>query len=388
MALGIKQHGFGLQNELKRHAVALRRSIAIECSARAFNEGHSEMQKTTSVSALTVLDLHDALLEMGVATLEQMTAAGLYRDQLIDQSSHALPAQEQRLDESLLLKLWQLAAANSSLPHIGLLIGQRFNPATRGVLASWLFQCTQVSEALDVFQKHIALMNPSESWIFSEADDSLLLQLSFAADKPYPQAAIERSLSAWLRWCEEMTGQTIRPQRAEFSFSRPEYHQAYVEVFGDTLVYDSPRNCLQLPRSVLDWPIRGANSYLKQIVEQRALQRFEQLQAKHELLARVRQLIQTDLQQGVSIEKVCRELHVSRPTLYRRLKQEGTSFTQLVGDVRKQLAFQQIQQGLPVAQVSDDLGFKDVSTFHRAFKRWFNQSPGEYRGHQRGARKP
>ncbi|QMV64841.1 AraC family transcriptional regulator ligand-binding domain-containing protein [Pseudomonas berkeleyensis] len=346
------------------------------------------MQKTTSVSALTVLDLHDALLEMGVATLEQMTAAGLYRDQLIDQSSHALPAQEQRLDESLLLKLWQLAAANSSLPHIGLLIGQRFNPATRGVLASWLFQCTQVSEALDVFQKHIALMNPSESWIFSEADDSLLLQLSFAADKPYPQAAIERSLSAWLRWCEEMTGQTIRPQRAEFSFSRPEYHQAYVEVFGDTLVYDSPRNCLQLPRSVLDWPIRGASSYLKQIVEQRALQRFEQLQAKHELLARVRQLIQTDLQQGVSIEKVCRKLHVSRPTLYRRLKQEGTSFTQLVGDVRKQLAFQQIRQGLPVAQVSDDLGFKDVSTFHRAFKRWFNQSPGEYRGHQRGARKP
>lgn len=346
------------------------------------------MQKTTSVSALTVLDLHDTLLEMGVTTLEQMTAAGLHREQLIDHGSHALPAQEQRLDESLLLKLWQLAANNSELPHIGLLIGRRFNPATRGILANWLFQCTQVSEALDVFQKHIALMNPSEHWTFSEVEDSLLLQLSFAADKPYPQAAIERSLSAWLRWCEEMTGQAIRPRRAEFTFSRPAHHQAHVEVFGDHLVYDSPRNCLQLPRSVLDWPIRGADDYLKQIVEQRALQHFERLQAKCELLARVRQLIQTGLQQGVSIEKVCKELHVSRPTLYRRLKQEGTSFTQLVGEVRKNLAFEQIRQGVPVAQVSDDLGFKDVSTFHRAFKRWFNQSPGEYRGRQRGARTP
>lgn len=139
---------------------------------------------------------------------------------------------------------------------------------------------------------------------------------------------------------------------------------------------------------MLDWPIRGADDYLKQIVEQRALQHFERLQAKCELRARVRQLIQTGLQQGVSIEKVCKELHVSRPTLYRRLKQEGTSFTQLVGEVRKNLAFEQIRQGLPVAQVSDDLGFKDVSTFHRAFKRWFNQSPGEYRGRQRGARTP
>lgn len=334
------------------------------------------MRRTTSVSAVAVLDLHDLLLAMGVATPAQMRAAGLNRDALIDQRSSALPMQEQRLDESLLLALWQVATSNPQVPHIGLAVGQSFNPATRGVLASWLFQCTQVGEALDVFQQHIALMNPSESWTVSASEEALVLECAFAPDKHYPQAAIERSMSALLRWSEEMTGEPIVPSACEFTFPRPTYHERYTAIFGANLRFASERNCLHLPLAFLQRPIQSANSYLKQIIAARALQTLQQLQAKGELLSRVRQLIQLNLQAGVGIEQVCQALHVSRPTLYRRLKQEGTSFTELVAEVRKDLAYKQIQQGLAVAVVSENLGFKDVSTFHRAFKRWFKQSPG------------
>lgn len=339
------------------------------------------MRGTTYVSAVAVLDLHDLLLAMGVATPAQMHAAGLNRDALIDSSSTALPMQEQRLDESFLLALWRLAASNPQVPHIGLVVGQTFNPATRGMLASWLFQCTQAGEALDVFQKHIALMNPSESWAVSVTEDNLSLELAFAPNKHYPQAAIERSMSALLRWSQELTGEPVVPNACEFAFAQPAYHDLYVEIFGTNLRFDGERNCLHLPRAFLRRPIHSANSYLKQVIEERALRTFQQLQVKGELLGRVRQLIQENLQSGVSIEQACQALHVSRPTLYRRLKQEGTSFTELVTSVRKDLAYKQIRQGLAVAAVSEGLGFKDVSTFHRAFKRWFNQSPGLFRAH-------
>nr|NLU60410.1 AraC family transcriptional regulator [Pseudomonas sp. BIGb0427] len=96
----------------------------------------------------------------------------------------ASPIQEQRVDETQLLALWQFAANNTQLPHIGLLIGQTFNPATHGVLASWLRQCSRVSEVLEVFQRHIALMNPSESWQYSETADALVLEITFAPAKP------------------------------------------------------------------------------------------------------------------------------------------------------------------------------------------------------------
>jgi AraC-like DNA-binding protein len=320
------------------------------------------MGRTTSVSAVAVLDLYDLLLELDVVTHAQLHAAGLSRAALIDHSNPALPLQEQRLDEAFLLALWQVASNNPQIPHIGLVIGQRFNPDNRGVLACWLFQCQQAGEALQVFQRHIALMNPSESWTVHEASEELTLEFSFAANKNYPLAAIERSMSALLRWSEEMTGVYVIPSRCEFSFPRPAHHERYTEIFGANLHFDSRINCLHLPRAFLHNPIRSANNYLKQVLEGRVLQAFQKLQNKGELLGKVRLLIQANLQLGVNIEQVCQSLHVSRPTLYRRLKQEDTSFTELLSSLRKERATQLIQQGLPAIAISDELGFKDVST--------------------------
>ncbi|WP_050425203.1 AraC family transcriptional regulator ligand-binding domain-containing protein [Bradyrhizobium tropiciagri] len=113
---------------------------------------------------MAVLDLHDFLRDRGVATDAQLAEAGLDRAALIDHGSDALPPQEQRLPEALLLALWRIAANNPTLPQIGLLAGQAYNPSTRGVLASLLCHCGDVGEALQVFQHHIALMNPSERW--------------------------------------------------------------------------------------------------------------------------------------------------------------------------------------------------------------------------------
>lgn len=337
------------------------------------------MVRSTRVSAIAVLDLHDQLLHLGVATASQLREAGVDGAKLLDQGHTASPIQEQRADEAQLLALWQFAANNSQLPHIGLLIGQTFNPATHGVLASWLRQCSRVSEALEVFQRHIALMNPSENWQYSETADALVLEIDFAPGKTYPQAAIERSMSAVLRWSREMTGAAVRPLACEFAFPAPAYCARYVELFGSELRFDSDSNRLHLPRDFLQLPILGASDYLRQMLESRARATLAQLQDADSLACTVRRLIHASLPDGMSIEPICQALHVSRATLYRRLKEEGTSFSTLVAEVRRELSAQLIRQGLPVAAVSERLGFRDTSTFHRAFKRWFGCPPGAFR---------
>lgn len=337
------------------------------------------MLRSTSVSALAVLELHDQLLHLGVVTDTQLRDAGVEGAKLLDQGPAASPIQEQRADEAQLLALWQFAANNTQLPHIGLLIGQTFNPATHGVLASWLCQCSRVSEALEVFQRHIALMNPSESWQYRETADALVLEIAFAPGKNYPQAAIERSMSAVLRWSREMTGVALRPLACEFAFPSPAYRARYVELFGSELRFDRERNSLHLPRDFLQLPIRGASDYLRQMLESRARATLAQLQDADTLAGTVRRLIHAGLPDGMSIEPICQALHVSRTTLYRRLKEEGTSFSSLVAEVRQELSAELIRQGLPVAAVSERLGFRDTSTFHRAFRRWFDRPPGAFR---------
>ena len=70
----------------------------------------------------------------------------------------------------------------------------------------------------------------------------------------------------------------------------------------------------------------------------------------------------------------------SQRTLQRRLQEEGTSFQTLLDDTRRELAEQYLAQpGMSLLEIAYLLGFADPSNFFRAFRRWFDATPGEYR---------
>jgi AraC-like DNA-binding protein len=78
--------------------------------------------------------------------------------------------------------------------------------------------------------------------------------------------------------------------------------------------------------------------------------------------------------------QIASDLGLSEHTFQRRLGGEGTSFTKLVDETRRELA----QHHLGYLQTSLSeivylLGYSDQSTFFRACLRWFGASPGEYR---------
>ncbi|MCB1843820.1 MAG: helix-turn-helix transcriptional regulator, partial [Halioglobus sp.] len=73
-------------------------------------------------------------------------------------------------------------------------------------------------------------------------------------------------------------------------------------------------------------------------------------------------------------------LHLSRRTLQRRLRQQGTSYQSLLRDTRLALAHRYLcDEQRSVLEVAYLLGFSDPSTFSRAFKRWTGLAPAEYR---------
>ena len=73
---------------------------------------------------------------------------------------------------------------------------------------------------------------------------------------------------------------------------------------------------------------------------------------------------------------------MSNRTLQRKLKDEGTSFMDLLQDTRLQLARKYLRQpSRSVVETAYMLGFSEPSTFSRAFKRWTGLAPAEYRDH-------
>ena len=67
-------------------------------------------------------------------------------------------------------------------------------------------------------------------------------------------------------------------------------------------------------------------------------------------------------------------------SLRRRLSEEGTSFRQLLEEVRQTLAEELLATGgLTLEEIAERLGYGEVSNFTHAFKRWKGLAPRQYR---------
>lgn len=78
--------------------------------------------------------------------------------------------------------------------------------------------------------------------------------------------------------------------------------------------------------------------------------------------------------------QIAEALHVSNRTLQRKLKEEGTSFMDLLQNTRLQLAQRYLRHpNRSVVETAYLLGFSEPSTFSRAFKRWTGMAPADYR---------
>ena len=98
-------------------------------------------------------------------------------------------------------------------------------------------------------------------------------------------------------------------------------------------------------------------------------------------VSHIKEIIAKNLPSGnVTVEQVARVLGMNTRTLQRALKEKGTSFITLLNDTRMDIAIQFIQdKQMDLTEVAFLLGFAELSTFSRSFKRWTGQSPLQFR---------
>jgi AraC-like DNA-binding protein len=163
----------------------------------------------------------------------------------------------------------------------------------------------------------------------------------------------------------------------EFTHPAPAHAAEYDRVFMAPVTFESRRNAMQLDETWLTHPVALTPSYMFGILTERADAMLAALRAETTLRAQVESLLMTMLHSGcVSVDQVSAKLAMSRQTLYRKLKAEGTTFEAVVDELRHKLALDYIgQRKVSVNQAAYLTGFSDPSAFSRAFKRWTGRSP-------------
>ncbi|WP_394846889.1 ester cyclase [Pendulispora brunnea] len=102
------------------------------------------------------------------------------------------------------------------------------------------------------------------------------------------------------------------------------------------------------------------------------------------LIRQLRECVRDVLAKGagrtLSVSSVARQLGVSQRTLQRRLQEAGSSFSQEVDGVRRELACWYVADtDRPLSEIAFQLGFTEPGSFFRTFRRWTKTTPRRFR---------
>jgi AraC-like DNA-binding protein len=161
----------------------------------------------------------------------------------------------------------------------------------------------------------------------------------------------------------------------------PPHAAEYERVFQCPVHFGSHWNAMQLNPRVAEWRVAQAPRYVFGILARHTDGLLADLEASQSLCSRIEKLVLPTLHHGpVTADEVAARLGFSRQTLFRKLREEGQSFSGVIQDLRRRLAIAYMEGRIAtVTETAYLLGFSDFSSFSRAFKRWTGVAPSDYR---------
>ncbi|WP_170769342.1 helix-turn-helix domain-containing protein [Ruegeria lacuscaerulensis] len=155
----------------------------------------------------------------------------------------------------------------------------------------------------------------------------------------------------------------------------------YQKLAGFPVSFGTERLEIILALSTLDLPVPTYDPKLRQhLLEYGDRVMADRRQPKQKLRAQVEGLITRSLPGAIlQAEEAAANLGLSTRTFARRLKDEGTSYREIVDDLRCDLAQTFITNGMNLTEIAYSLGYADQPAFSTAFKRWTGQAPSTFR---------
>lgn len=164
------------------------------------------------------------------------------------------------------------------------------------------------------------------------------------------------------------------PVEARFFFAcaEPEHAPQVRAILGENVAYGAARNAIRFPTAWLALPSPLADATLYGVALEELQAARARLVAPDGLRGRVERLLKSLPAGRLTADEVARLTGVSRRTLVRRLAKAGTGYRDLVDAELRVRAERLLRDGgLSHAQIAEELGYTDPSSFSRACRRWF-----------------
>lgn len=175
-------------------------------------------------------------------------------------------------------------------------------------------------------------------------------------------------------------------KEVSFRCKEPKQANDYSHFFGIPVSFEAPSSRIILDQKYLNRKVRHSESDLKKFLRtlpEAFLRGYNDADGLR--LNIVQKCLKKPLLNWPDSEALAAELGMSRSTLHRRMKDAGLNLTELKDEERKKRAIKLLKHTtLSISMIAKELGYKEQSSFYRAFTRWFNETPSKYRSKFQG----
>jgi len=312
--------------------------------------------------------------------------------EIAPESVHILPSNwlmastDSRIPLAQINGFWHQLLATSKSTEIGLRVAQNIHAGSFHLVGRLAQQCSTLGEAWEMAIRFYSLVSEAGILLSDKNDQHLILTFQPRDLNPaVTDQQMEAMMGALTRFALTMMEGDFNLFKVELSHAPTSDDDLYQQIFDCPVFFNQPRCRMFIPISELNKVVPLASESLREnhlLAAKDSLQKLNQLQRPvGELQFQVYEYLRKQLPAPLpSLNKCADDLHISNSTLKRKLKKDGVSFSDIAQQVRKDIAFQLLQNPLvPVSSIAYQVGFANPATFYRCFKTWTGLTPAEFR---------
>lgn len=275
--------------------------------------------------------------------------------------------------------IWVPLLKLSGDPLIGLHVGMGVNKLLHGMVGFLIQSSKDIDQALQLLCRYGHMVSPMVEYRYTVNDVAIL---EMAQNKmwlmKYPEPARHANdflFAALVNTFNALSGRRMIPLRIELAYEMREISE-YRKFFGCEVLFNKDVNRIVISKEDVSTAVLTSDQSMFQLFNS-ILADKQALLETNSTVENLKQVLFMQFKGRIpTIEEAASALNMTPRNLQRKLLQEQTTFRDIAGGIRKEIAFQLMQnRAIKISEISDILGYSDLTAFRKAFKTWTNSTP-------------
>ena len=285
-----------------------------------------------------------------------------------------------RVSHDIMRRVWDRACyvtGDSSMP---LRAASHIQPHSLHLLGYCLQSASTLDEVCRIIHRRFHVISTAAA--LSVEKNGSIYRLTSVSEPTVNDEGFEMFMAFLMKVCVLLSPEAVIPQRVMLKrdIDSRASTEKFRDYFGCPIEFGASENSIEFNQKLMFSRLPSANNEIRTHSE-KLLDDYLAPIGSSQFVTVVRsQILDLLNADSVSEDAVAQRLNMSRSSLARRLRAEGETYRSVFHDTQRSLAFQYLRdEALPISEIGFRLGFQDMSSFSRSFRRWTDESPREWR---------